>query len=347
MKKFQYDDFSPRDVWLVLRLDTQIEEQAADVYMLMDLPSGLILSHAITVTEGLEKQEAQDFFQAAFFRAKYWPQRVFIIKGDPVEKSLAAVAASQSFTIESYPAAVFDELVAPVKETFGQHIYSPSSVAYGPMKDEVDPEEVEAAKHFIPDAYDPCPCASGKKYKFCCKPIFREILEAMTEAEDGRKKKALKWLLDAKAKVGETGEVLCREAIVYSYFDAAECERRIDRCLELFPNHPRANYVKGINCREKGLLPEAIHYYQKAIENYPRTDRFHLNEAYNNIGTVYFDLDDYAGAKESWEKALFLLPSDSMVKRNLTEFIYSNPDLPGSVREISPMVKRLFEGGRQ
>ena len=86
---------------------------------------------------------------------------------------------------------------------------------------------------------------------------------------------------------------------MYIFFDDDECDQRIDRCLDLFLDHPRANYVKGINCREKGLLPEAINYYQKAIEHYPQTDRFHLNEAYNNIVTVYFDLVDYARAKDS------------------------------------------------
>ena len=179
MKQFQYNDFSPRDVWMVLRMDTQIEDQAADVYMLMELPSGLLLSHAITIKEGLKKQEAQEFFQTAFFKEKYWPKRIFIMKGDPVERSLKAIAAEHASAIEAYPAAALETLVAPVKETFGQHVYSPSSLAYGPMKDKIAPEELESAKHFIPDSYDPCPCASGKKYKFCCKPILREILEVI------------------------------------------------------------------------------------------------------------------------------------------------------------------------
>jgi len=346
MKKFQYHDFSPREVWLVLRLDTQIEDQAADVYMLMELPSGMLISHAIALGEGLKKREARQFLQEAFSKTRYWPKRIFITKGDPVGRSLKALAAEHACAIETYPEAALEELISPVKGHFGQHVYSPSSVAYGPMKDELSPDEQESAKHFIPDAYDPCPCASGKKYKFCCKPIFREILDAMTEAADGRTDRALKSIQEAKAKVGETAEVLCREALVYSYVDACECERRIERCLELFPNHPRANYVKGLTCREKELFPEALHYYQRAIENYPQTDRFHLNETYNNIGTVYYEMGDYARAKESWEKGLFLLPSDDMVKQNLIEFIYSNPDIPPALREMSPMVRRLFENGR-
>jgi hypothetical protein len=40
---------------------------------------------------------------------------------------------------------------------------------------------------------------------------------AMTEAERGRKSDALKYIQEAKKRVGETAEVLCREAIVHSF----------------------------------------------------------------------------------------------------------------------------------
>lgn len=32
-----------------------------------------------------------------------------------------------------------------------------------------DQKDIEAAQRMIPEPYDPCPCASGKKFKFCCK----------------------------------------------------------------------------------------------------------------------------------------------------------------------------------
>ncbi|WP_407699829.1 SEC-C metal-binding domain-containing protein [Stieleria sedimenti] len=35
---------------------------------------------------------------------------------------------------------------------------------------EVDPPKDQATK---PGRYDPCPCNSGKKYKFCCERVSR------------------------------------------------------------------------------------------------------------------------------------------------------------------------------
>ena len=45
LKKFDYDDFSPNDAWLVFRLDAQVKDDPIDIYVLMDLPSGYLFGH--------------------------------------------------------------------------------------------------------------------------------------------------------------------------------------------------------------------------------------------------------------------------------------------------------------
>jgi hypothetical protein len=50
----------------------------------------------------------------------------------------------------------------------------------------------QTAKQMVPDAYDPCRRGSDKKFKFCCKPIFREVLGAMAASQDGQLDEALR-----------------------------------------------------------------------------------------------------------------------------------------------------------
>jgi tetratricopeptide (TPR) repeat protein len=57
-----------------------------------------------------------------------------------------------------------------------------------------------------------------------------------------------------------------------------------------------------------------------------------LNEAWNNLGTAYYDLKQYPEAKGAWEKALACLPEDSVAASNLNNFIYENPDIPKGLR---------------
>ena len=187
--------------------------------MLMEIPSGELLNSEATLDEGLPPKQLKAFLQKAYDQKNYWPKKIIIAKGDPIESFFAKLSLPISLHIESCPASALEDLIAPVKKSFGEFCFSPSSLFYSHARDDGDADELESSRQSMPDAYAPCPCASGKKYKLCCKPIFREIMGAMMEAENGRKHEALKFIQEAKKRVGETAEVLCREAIVYSFFD--------------------------------------------------------------------------------------------------------------------------------
>jgi len=190
-------------------------------------------------------------------------------------------------------------------------------------REDTDELDRECLKKMIPDSYDPCPCASEKKYKFCCKKVFSEIMEAMIAAEEGDYTSALKWIDKAKSVVGETAEVICRESIVYSYFDGKKSNDLLAQCLSINPNHPRAHYLIGLMLKQSGDIEGAVTAYQAAIRHYPPTDVFHLNEAYNNLGSAFYTGGNIEEAKSAWEKALLYLPSDKTTRRNLAEFIHN------------------------
>src|SRR5262249_9027408 len=150
-----------------------------------------------------------------------------------------------------------------------------------------------------------------------------EVSQAMIAAEEGNLSEALGWIAKAKNSVGETAEVLCREAIVYSYFDTEKSEATLNRCLVVNPKHPRAHYLRGIKLKEQGDFVGAIKAYETAIAHYPETDHYHLNEVYNNLGTVFHAMGNGIKAQSCWEKALLYLPSDKTARRNLNDCIYN------------------------
>ena len=319
MKAFKHSDFETNEAWLILRLDARVANEYVDVYMVMHPPSEVILAHDI-VSQEMTQQKADRLFKKCASQGSV-PSCILITSGDPAESFFRQSATAYSMTLETHPAARLDGLSTTVKKTFGEHFSAPSTI--GHVATNATEDEREALKYFIPDSYHQCPCASGKKYKFCCKKIITEITYAMVAAEEGHKEQALKWIKEAKDLVGETAEVLCREAIVYSFFDAEKSHQLLEQCLELNPRHPRAHYIRAINLKEQGDFNGAISAYQTAINYYPETDHFHLNEAYNNLGTVMHAINDLAGAKSAWEKALLYMPTDKMTQQNLREFIYA------------------------
>ncbi len=106
----------------------------------------------------------------------------------------------------------------------------------------------------------------------------------------------------------------------------------LKEALAVNSDHPRTHYILGLEAKKQGDYPETIRHYQQAIAHYPPSNRYHFNEAYNNLRSAYFELGDYEKAKEAWEQGLVLLPADAIVRRNLIENIYQNPAMQERLR---------------
>ena len=223
---------------------------------------------------------------------------MLITSEDPVEEVLKAIAANLGIVPEVIPLPYLDPILGPLNESFARF----RSGKNRPVAASGEPGAHPSALTLIPDSYDLCPCASGKKYKFCCKIILHEVTEAMCAFEDGNFEAAVNWLDQAKEKVGETAEVLARYGIAYSLKSEQRYLEYLHRALDENPNHPRTHYLFGLHHRQNGRLKDAAAAYEKAIENYPGTDRFHLNETWNNLGGVYFDLGDLGKSKGAGKK---------------------------------------------
>ncbi|NDC23975.1 MAG: hypothetical protein EBZ49_07580 [Proteobacteria bacterium] len=111
--------------------------------------------------------------------------------------------------MEVQPKAALLSYTQEFKSGLGEFAFSPAALTCLTPSDEITMEEIEAAKAGIPDSYDPCPCASGNKYKFCCKRILREVMMAMVLLEERKFLEALEHLKKAEQRVGRTAEVLC------------------------------------------------------------------------------------------------------------------------------------------
>lgn len=325
--------------WVLARSDAMVGNSPVDVYLIVDAPSLYVHAFESVAGESMSTKVAQGLLTKAFESRGAWPPRLAVPKGDPSAAVIARLAAAKRIAVAERPLWELAAYVAPVLESFARQGFSVAGLSDLPPRS----NEAESAQAMIPDSYDRCPCASGAKYKFCCKKIFREVVHAMAAVEEGDHGEALRWMKEAEKIAGLSAEVLCRYAIVYSYLDQEQSAIYLRQCLEKNPQHPRAHYLLGIDHREHERLDAAIDEYRKAIENYPRSDRFHLNETWNNLGTAYHELGDLAQAKEAWETAIMLMPSDEMSVQNLLNCICDNADLPAALREPSALVAQMLK----
>lgn len=330
------------NAWIIHReeIDT-IADGCCNVYMLLHPESGFCFA-VRAVLEAPSPTEMHILFEEAKDKYGNWPKQILIASSEPYLTDFENYCQKLKLPLLIISSKEMQAFTHSVSQSFKQTMKhkQPDPMEPQPI---IDPDDEAAADALIPETYGPCPCASGKKFKFCCKHIFNDIVFAMAAAEEGDIKEALLYMKKAEEKAGETAEVLCRYAIVWSFFDEEKYAECLNKAKEKYPDHPRLNYILGIDAVAEDKNELAIIYYQKAIQNYPENDKFHLNETYNNLGSAYYRLGQYQQAKEAWEKGLMYLPIDKMTKRNLISYIYMNPDVPDELKEISPFIARFFE----
>lgn len=333
---------APNDAWILHREEIEtIRDGYCNIYALLDAHSGFCFGQEVAI-ELPDPPKIIELLHKAYFRSGIWPKKVIILRKDPYAETLLSICEDLKINFEALLGRELQPYTQSFRHAFRQFKQGnlEAEANSEPMFTEVEEEEMQT---FIPDAYDLCPCASGKKFKFCCQKAFKDITFAMCEAEDRNLKKALYHMDQAALKIGKTAEIMCRYAICWSFFDAEKFLNYLNEALRLNPNHPRSNYLKGISAASEEKFEQAINFYKIAIEHYPEGDRFHLNETYNNLGTSYYNMKCYKEAKKAWEQALIYLPTDEMVKKNLYEFIYENTEVPIELRTISPFIKRYLD----
>lgn len=339
MKNQDHKFTKPNDAWILHREEIEtIQDGSCNVYVLLDAFSSFIFGQEVSI-DLPRSSKISSLLKNAYSKAGLWPSQVLISKTDPLVETLQTISNNLKVPFDALPPKYLQPYLQHFRNSFREFKRG------NPIPDDMQlPENEEKnLEAFVPDSYGPCPCASGKKFKFCCQKAFRDITFAMCEAQDGHLNEALRFMKQAEEKVGKTAEILCRYAICWSFFDMAKYREHLNEALKVNPNHPRANYISGIQAVSDKRFDEAIKYYETAIKHYPENDRFHLNETYNNLGTAYYSLKRYREAKEAWEKAVVLLPTDEMAKRNLFEFIYENPLVPNALREESPFIEKFLE----
>jgi tetratricopeptide (TPR) repeat protein len=329
---------SPNDAWILHREEINTARDGiCNIYVLLDAYSGFCFGQEISV-DLPSSAKVVAILKDARSNSGRWPKQILILKKNPYLEAMRSICSGLGVPLSERPAKELAPFVRTFKDAFRQFMKGNSISEKSPLAE----EEQEMADALLPDAYDPCPCASGKNFKACCQNIFKDITFAMCAAQEGRLKESLGHMKNAEQKAGRSAEVVCREAICWSFFDRKKSQSLLREAIEINPHHPRLNYILGIDSAEDERNLDAVKFYETAIEQYPKEDKFHLNETYNNLGTALFQLRKFKEAKDAWEKALVLLPSDRVVKENLIEFIYGNKEVPMELREISPFIERFL-----
>ena len=136
---------------------------------------------------------------------------------------------------------------------------------------------------------------------------------------------ALKLLTKALEKYKEDSAILTELSVVYELLeDFDKSKESLEKAIKSDSNFPRAHYIQGIDCQNKGNLKQAEKEFEIAIENYPKyPDRMrneHLSEAHTNLGAVFYLQGKTEDAVGQWRLAVSYDSNNVEARNNLSEF---------------------------
>jgi tetratricopeptide (TPR) repeat protein len=225
--------------------------------------------------------------------------------------------------VTGYSPAAWPNLPRPLPSPRGSAILTETQ-SQGPLarKDRMDP-------------YAACPCGSGKKFKWCCQPIYADISRAYQQDEQGQHDTALRIMDDITAAHPDNPEAWGRKAeLLFQNEKFDDAEAALQKALDLNPSYPYGLYLRGQFRLREGEVPGALILLRKAADLYDASARDILGHLYMVIFDCEMKLNHPVAARAAAELSLRADASNAeLVKGIDTVFGPSNPNLPAAAKK--------------
>jgi tetratricopeptide (TPR) repeat protein len=185
------------------------------------------------------------------------------------------------------------------------------------------------------DAYAPCPCGSGKKFKWCCQPIHVEIDKAFQQEAAGQMETALRTMEQVTTEHPANPEAWGRRAaLLYNAGRAEEAENALQKAFDINPTYPFGLLLRGSFRRAEGEIPGALLLFRKAADHYDAAAKDVLAQTYRLIFDCEMKLNRPVAARAAAQLALRLNPAaDDLRKGVESVFGAKNPNLPAAAKQ--------------
>ncbi len=183
------------------------------------------------------------------------------------------------------------------------------------------------------DLYAPCPCGSGKKFKWCCQPIHVQITKAMEQDRDGQHDAALRLLDEVVAAHSDNPEAWGRKAqLLYQNDKVEEAEVALTRALELNPRYAFGHFLRGRFRHFENEIRGALLQYRKAADMYDPQAGPQLSIVYGLTAECELVLNNPVACRAALEIALRIDPANQALAELLENELGEKSGLPLSAR---------------
>src|SRR5438445_4821172 len=166
------------------------------------------------------------------------------------------------------------------------------------------------------DPYSPCPCGSGKKFKWGCQPIHVQIDKACRQEEDGQHEAALRTMDEVVAEHPGNPEAWGRRAqLLYLNSKLEEAEQALNKALEINPSYAFGHLLRGTFRQNEGEMAGALLLLRKAAELYDPEAHDHLTQVYAMITDAEMKCQRPVAARAAMKLAIHHDPANAEMRQ--------------------------------
>jgi tetratricopeptide (TPR) repeat protein len=183
------------------------------------------------------------------------------------------------------------------------------------------------------DPYAPCPCGSGKKFKWCCQPINVQIARAFQQNAEGQHDVALRTMDEIAAEHDGNPQVWGRKAeLLFRMGKVDDAENALQKAFDLSPDYPFGYFLRGQFRHIEGELPGALLQFRKAASLYDPEAKNLLAQIHALIADCELKLNRPVAARAALEIAHRLDPTIQDFRKGLEEIFGDKGRYPLSAR---------------
>jgi predicted Zn-dependent protease len=183
------------------------------------------------------------------------------------------------------------------------------------------------------EPYASCPCGSGKKFKWCCQPIYLDIDKAFRQDADGQHEAALRTMDEVVTAHPANPEAWGRKAdLLYRNGKIDEAEAALQKAFDINPNYPLGFLLRGVFRQEEGELAGALLLFRKAADAYDPEAHDQLAHVYAVIAECELKLNRPVATRAALAIALHLQPSNDDLRQAMDGYFGDRSGLPLSAR---------------
>jgi tetratricopeptide (TPR) repeat protein len=183
------------------------------------------------------------------------------------------------------------------------------------------------------DPYEPCNCGSGKKFKWCCQPIFVHINRAWEKELSDQHDLALQVMDELVREHEGNPEAWGQKArLLLAQNKVEEADAALQKAFDLNPNYPAGLALRARLRFEEGEAAGALLLARRAVEAYHPDARLPLAEVYLIIFECEYRFNRPLAARAALRLATRFAPGEEGVRKSFESLFGPEGRLPELAR---------------